>query len=351
MIRSYDVIIYGSYGFTGTLIVEHCQKTTLKVLLSGRDESKLMEQSEKSGYPFLTADVNDHISLVNLLEQGRIVVHCAGPFQFTAKQMVDACLDAETHYTDITGEYQVFEMMAGYDQKAKAKNIVIIPGIGFDVVPSDCLALHLRNKLPSATHLQLAFAQINGQLSRGTSLTAVEGLGRGTVTRVNGKLVESPLGEKTLEVNFGPFTRSALCIPWGDVATAYRSTGIPNIEVYTGMSSKAILAAKISTWFNWLLRRKAVRDFLRKKINSNLPGPNKERREQGRSFFWGKVWDKSGSVVEARLETMSGYDLTATTAVMIAAKIANGDVRPGSYTPAQYFGADLILEAPGTTRK
>jgi short subunit dehydrogenase-like uncharacterized protein len=351
MTRHYDLIIYGSYGFTGTLIVEHCLKTKLRVLLSGRNEVKLTAQSEKTGYPFLMADVNDHASLVGLLKQGSLVVHCAGPFQFTAKQMVEACLDAETHYTDITGEYLVFELMAGYDAIAKSKNIVIIPGVGFDVVPSDCLALYLRNKLPSATHLQLAFAQVKGQLSRGTSLTALEGLGHGTVTRVNGKLVESPLGEKILNVDFGQFTRPALCIPWGDVSTAYRSTGIPNIEVYTGMSAKAIRAAKLSGWFNWLLRKKVVRDFLRKKINSGVAGPGKERREQGRSFFWGKAWDNSSSVAEARLETMNGYELTATTAVLIAGKIVNGDVRPGSYTPAQYFGPDLILEAPGTTRK
>ena len=155
--------------------------------------------------------------------------------------------------------------------------------------------------------------------------------------------------EKVLHVNFGPFTRSALCIPWGDISTAYRSTGIANIEVYTGMSAKAIRAAKLSKWFNWLLRKEFVRDFLRNKVNSKVTGPDKERREQGRSFFWGKVWD-GGSVVEARLETMNGYELTATTAVLIAGKIANGDVRPGSHTPAQYFGADLILEVPNTIR-
>jgi short subunit dehydrogenase-like uncharacterized protein len=351
MSTRYDLIIFGSYGYTGSIIVDHCRKKQLKVLLSGRNAAKLKAQSEESGYPFLVADVNDHEALVSLLKQGILVIHCAGPFQFTAKQMVTACLEAGTHYTDITGEYMVFELMAGYDAIAKSKNIIIIPGVGFDVVPSDCLALHLRNKLPSATHLQLAFAQSNGQLSRGTALTAVEGLGHGTVTRVNGKLVESPLGAKILNINFGQFIRTALCIPWGDVSTAYRSTGIPNIEVYTGMSPKAVRFAKFSKWLNWLLRKENVRKFLRKKINSGAAGPDKERREQGRSFFWGKVWDDHGAVAEARLETMSGYELTATTAVLIAGKIVNGDVRPGSYTPAEYFGPDLILEAPNTTRK
>ncbi len=102
-------------------------------------------------------------ALKNLLKKGAVVIHCGGPFQYTAKAMADACLETKTHYTDITGEHQVFELLAGYDQKGKAAGIMIMPGTGFDVVPSDCLALHLKNRLPSATHLQLAFTMSKGR--------------------------------------------------------------------------------------------------------------------------------------------------------------------------------------------
>ena len=163
-----NIIVYGSYGYTGKLVVEECRKKNLAVILAGRNAESLEKQSKESGYPFSVVDINDHTNLVELLNRGKVVVHCGGPFRHTSKKMIEACLETKTHYTDITGEYEVFEMLAGCDQKGKEAGITILPGTGFDVVPSDCLALHLKNKLPSATHLQLAFTMSKGGLSRGT---------------------------------------------------------------------------------------------------------------------------------------------------------------------------------------
>ena len=138
--QQFDIVIYGSYGYTGGLITEECRSKGLNVLLSGRDGSKLKLQSENTSYPFEVCDINDASGLVNLFRKAKVVIHCAGPFQQTAKQMVEACLEARTHYTDITGEYTVFELMASYDAVARKKGILIMPGTGFDVVPTDCLA-------------------------------------------------------------------------------------------------------------------------------------------------------------------------------------------------------------------
>ncbi|MCU0398010.1 MAG: saccharopine dehydrogenase NADP-binding domain-containing protein, partial [Cyclobacteriaceae bacterium] len=173
------IIVYGSYGYTGTLIVDECRKKNLDVILAGRNASALHEQSKVSNYPYEVVDIDDHRGLVNLLRKGKVVIHCGGPFRHTAKKMADACLETRTHYTDITGEYEVFEFLAGYDDKGKQAGITLIPGTGFDVVPSDCLAVHLKSRLPSATHLQLAFTMSKGGLSRGTKKSMTEGLGFG----------------------------------------------------------------------------------------------------------------------------------------------------------------------------
>lgn len=346
--KTYQIILYGSYGYTGKLIAAECKARNLSVLLSGRDAVKLAQQSEQTGYSFEATGINDRAGLINLLRKGQLVIHCGGPFQHTAKQMVEACLETGTHYTDITGEYTVFEMLAAYDSRAKTKGIIIMPGTGFDVVPSDCLALHLKNRLPNATHLQLAFAMSQAELSRGTSKTMIEGLGYGTMVRENGRLTPIALGDKIMDVDFGSFKAKALCIPWGDIVTAWQSTGIPNIEVYSGQTEKMIRAAKMSRWFNWLLRKRSVKNYLLKKIDSRPAGPSHEKVESGRSYLWGKAWDDLGQAVEARLETLSGYKLTAKTSVMIAEKIVTGDVRPGYFTPAQYFGDALILQVDGT---
>lgn len=347
--REYEVIIYGSYGYTGTLITETCKAKGLRVLLSGRNVAKLKRQSDATGYPFEEVDMADEDALTHLLKKGKLVIHCAGPFQTTAGPMVDTCLKTGTHYIDITGEYKVFELLAGYDLLAREHGILVMPGAGFDVVPSDCLAVHLKNRLPSASHLRLAFAMSQGGLSRGTARTMVEGLGYGGMIRENGKLTPIALGDKVMEVNFGEFKKQAMCIPWGDIATAWRSTGIPNIEVYTGVPDTTIRAAKISRWFNWLLRKPWVKAFLRKKVDARQAGPNDQKLYMGKSYLWGSVSDIQGNVAEARLKTLSGYLLTAKTAALIADKIISTPVRPGYFTPAQYFGEGLIFEVEGTS--
>lgn len=344
------IIIYGSYGYTGKIIAQECKSKNLTVILAGRNKEALQNQSEETGYPFEVVDISDSIDLKNLLRKGAIVIHCGGPFQYTAKAMADACLETKTHYTDITGEHQVFELLAGYDQKGKDAGITIIPGTGFDVVPSDCLALHLKNRLPTATHLQLAFTMSKGGLSRGTSRTMTEGLGNGSLIRKDGKLTPINLGKKILEIDFGSFKTSTLNIPWGDISTAWRSTAIPNIEVYTGATASMIRNAKMSNYFNWLLRMRWIKNYLLKKVDQKPAGPSEEKRNSGRSFLWGKVWDVNGKECISRLETLSGYTLTAKTAILIAEKILGGNFKTGYQTPAMAYGADLIIEIETTKR-
>lgn len=344
------IILYGSYGYTGKLIAKECQSKNLRVILAGRNKEALQKQSIETGFPFEVVDVSETAALKNLLTKGKVVIHCAGPFRHTAKAMADACLETNTHYTDITGEYPVFELLAGYDQKAKTAGITVMPGTGFDVVPSDCLALHLKNRLPSATHLQLAFTMSKGGLSRGTKKSMTEGLGEGGQIRVNGHLTHLALGAKSMEVDFGSFKTPTLCIPWGDISTAWRSTGIPNIEVYTGATASMIKNAKRTRYINWLLRMNWVKKIILKKIDNQKPGPSDEKRESGRSFLWGRVWDENGNVAESRVETVSGYSLTAKTAVLISEKILSGNFKTGYQTPAMAYGADLIMEIENTIR-
>jgi short subunit dehydrogenase-like uncharacterized protein len=343
------IIIYGSYGYTGTLIVQECRSKNLNVILSGRNPEALRKQSEQTNYPYEAVDLNDSKALKNLLSKGKVVIHCGGPFQFTAKVMADACLETKTHYTDITGESAVFDMLAKLDEAGKRSGIMIMPGTGFDVVPSDCLALHLKNKLPSATHLQLAFAS-SGGFSRGTARTMVEGLGYGGMIRKNGKLTIVPTGSLTKEIDYGSFKIPSLNIPWGDISTAWRSTGIPNIEVYIGSNKKQIAFARRSNYINWLLRLRWVKDFLKRRIDKKPAGPSDEKRAKGKTYLWGKVWNDTGKECSARLETSDGYTLTAKSSVLIAEKILHENFKAGYQTPAMAYGADLIMELPGTQR-
>ncbi|MDH4089402.1 MAG: saccharopine dehydrogenase NADP-binding domain-containing protein [Cyclobacteriaceae bacterium] len=344
------IILYGSYGYTGKLIARECRSRNLSVILSGRNKEALQKQGDDTGYAFEVVDMSDAAALNNLLQKGALLIHCAGPFQYTARQMVEACVATGTHYTDITGEYGVFETLAAYGEKGKDAGIMIMPGTGFDVVPTDCLALYLKNRLPAANHLLLAFAMSKGGLSRGTAKTSIEGLGRGSMIRKDGKLLPVPLGENVMEVDFGSFKTKALNIPWGDISTAWRSTGIPNIAVYMGASDKMIRSAKMITYFGWLVRLRWVKEYLKRRIDRRPPGPTAERRASGKSFLWGKVWDDDGNQCISTLETINGYSLTAKTSVLIAERILQGDFVPGYQTPAMVYGPDLILALDHTIR-
>lgn len=344
------IVVYGSYGYTGKLIVQQCKQNNLSVLLAGRNTESLEQQSKATGYPFLTMDSQDSAGLKKMLEPAALVIHCGGPFRYTAQVMAEACLDTQTHYTDITGEYQVFEAMAALDNGAKNQGIMIMPGTGFDVVPSDCLAKHLVSRLPSATHLQLAFTMSKGGLSRGTAKSMTEGLGEGGRIRKDGILTYCALGSKVLEIDFGSFKTKTLCIPWGDIATAWRSTGIPNIEVYTGATDSMIANARRSNYINWLLRVRWIKNFLLKQIDKKPAGPSDEKRESGQSFLWGKVRDAAGEERVTLLQTVNGYSLTARTSVLIAKKILAGNFKAGYQTPSMAYGADLIMEIDETKR-
>src|SRR5581483_8285688 len=154
------------------------------------------------------------------LDGTKLVLHCAGPFSRTSAPMVDACLRRGVHYLDITGEVDVFEACAARSDEARARNVMIMPGVGFDVVPTDCLAAHLKRSLPTATTLTLGFQSL-AKLSRGTATTMVEHVADGGLVRKDGVLTNVPAAHKTRTIDFGRGPAKAICIPWGDVSTAW----------------------------------------------------------------------------------------------------------------------------------
>ncbi|MEP2670061.1 MAG: saccharopine dehydrogenase NADP-binding domain-containing protein [Cyclobacteriaceae bacterium] len=343
-----QIVIYGSYGYTGSLIVEQCKNQQMNIVLAGRNEAKLKAQSTDTGYPYQVVEIKEKEKLVSLLQAATLVIHCGGPFQFTAKHMIEACLETKTHYTDITGEIGVFELVATYDARAKHAGIMLLPGAGFDVVPSDCLAAHLKKRLPDATHLELAFATSGGGSSRGTSKTAVLGLGEGSMIRQSGHITKVPLHKGLKKIDFRKFETISARIPWGDVSTAYHSTGIPNIEVYMGINEKVARMIKLSQFFNWLLKKRWLKKFLLKKIDQTT-GPSESKRDIAKSYLVGLVWNDEKKV-KTQLVTPNGYTLTALSSVSIANKIVNGNFKNGFQTPSLAYGSDLVLEFDGVER-
>lgn len=338
-----DIIIYGAYGYTGELIVRQAKESGLTPLLSGRSAQKLEAIAKQYDLPFQPCDLSDPAGLDALLNGAKVMIHAAGPFIHTSAPMVEACLRNGVHYTDITGEIAVFQQAQARDAEAKAKGVMLLPGTGFDVVPSDCLAAHLKARMPDATSLVLAFYS-SGRSSRGTSLTVVEGMGMGGAIRKDGKLKAVPDAFDIQRFDFGGKHLTAVTIPWGDVFTAYFSTGIPNIRVYMAMPEKVAKGLRFGRWFGWLTRSEWFKERLRRKIRSGKPGPTDAERAKSFTQLTGTVTNDKGESLTSSIRTPEGYTLTAITAVHIAKEVANGNFKAGFQTPARVYGSSLITQ-------
>jgi short subunit dehydrogenase-like uncharacterized protein len=341
-------LLYGANGYTGELIARFAAEYNLTPILAGRRKEALKPLAERFKLPFRSVDLNDKAALLLAVRQAKVVIHAAGPFKFTAKQMAEACLITGTHYIDINGDVSVFEMLKEYDAEAKEANITILPGAGFDVVPTDCTALLLKKLLPDASSLQLAFATLNGGVSHGTAVSVIEKLGEGGLARKNGKIIRKPLGQKAMMVDFGLKNLFVMSIPSGDISTAHFTTGIPDIETYTGISKKIYRVLKLQLLYNWLLRTNFVRKLIKKKIDNRPAGPNDEQRSKAFSLVWGQATNPAGKTITARLRCADGYTLTAHSSLLIAKKILEGNFKPGYQTPASAYGENLVLEVPGS---
>lgn len=338
-------MVYGANGYTGELIAQVAADRGMRPILAGRRADAVRAVAQRHGFEHRAFGLDDPERVARELEGVAVVVHAAGPFSATSAPMVAACLAAGAHYLDITGEIAVFEACHAQDEDARRAGVVVMPGVGFDVVPSDCLAAALARALPDADHLQLAIS--GGAPSVGTAKTMVEGLPQGGAVRRNGVIERVPAAYKSMDVPFRDKTRSAVTIPWGDVSTAYYSTGIPNIEVYMAMPRRMIEATRMARPLMGLLGLGPVQSLIKRGIERNQRGPSATARAAARQQLWGRVTNAAGASVEGTLETPEGYTLTSLTAVEAAARVLAGDVQPGAKTPAMAFGPDFITEIDG----
>jgi len=334
-------MIYGANGYTGRLLLDHAVTRGERPLVAGRRENAIRPLAEKYGLPFRVFGLDDPDATVQAMHGIGTLLLAAGPFSATSAPAISACLKTHTNYLDITGEIAVFEAVQRRDTDAKAAGVTLLPGAGFDVVPSDCLAMSLHKELPEATHLSLAIAVV-GSPGPGTVKTAVEGAAEGGWIRRAGKLERVPAAWRRAKIPFAHGARWAMTIPWGDVSTAYWSTQIPDIEVFMAVPRPVIWAATLGRPFLGLLRNATAQKTLKRLIDGLVTGGNEAVRKAGRSWVWGRVEDSSGRRVEGNVESMETTTLTAHTAVEIAVRLQKGEAAPGYTTPSLAFGAEFI---------
>lgn len=339
-------LLYGANGYTGKLIAREAVERGVRPVLAGRNRAEIEALAAELGCESKIFSLDDPAQVKSQLSDHPLVLNCAGPFTLTAPAMMEACLAVGIHYLDITGEIPVIEHAAALGKQAEQAGVALIPAVGFDVVPTDCLAATLAAQLPGATHLVLAMTSLQ-QLSPGTARTIVEHAADGGHVRRDGKIERVPTAWKTREIPFLDRRRQAFTIPWGDVASAYHSTGIPNIEVYAGATRRQIAWLRRTRPLVGLLRIGLLKRFVQRQIKARVPGPSERSRQSNRSIFWGQVSDASGRSVEGHLTAPDGYALTVLTALAAVEHVLSEGIGAGFFTPSKAFGKDFIRQIPG----
>ena len=340
-------MIYGANGYTGQLIVREAVKRGHKPILAARSAAAIEQLALELSLTTRAFALDDAAALDKALAGVDAVVHCAGPFVHTSAPMVDACLRTNTHYLDITGEIAVFEAILRRGDEATRAGVALLPGVGFDVVPSDCLAALLAARMPDATALELAFYTKGGTISRGTLRTMIEGIHEGGAIRRDGSIVRVPTAWDSKDIPFDCGTRHAMTIPWGDVSTAWHTTKIPNIRVYAAASPRSVARMRRMRPILPIFAFTPLRRLLQT-VAGRKQGPDAQARERASVHLWGQVSKPGAQPVTMTMCTAEGYRFTAEAAVASVERIMSGAVAPGAWTPARAFGAGFA-QAVGAT--
>ena len=341
-------MIYGAYGYSGRLIAQEAAARGMRPTLAGRRREPLEAVARDLGLAWRAFDLADGDAIDQALQGHRLVLHCAGPFVHTSAPMVEACLRTGVHYLDITGEIAVFEAIFARGEEARARRVALLPGVGFDVVPSDCLARHVAERCPGARSLEL-FIDAGTSMSAGTTRSMLEALPAGGLVRRGGRLVPHPLGTGVRTAPFLHGEKQVIPIPWGDLSTAWRSTGIPDITTYMVAPTGAPTALRLlGPILHKAMEAAPIRDAIGRLAGDLARPPDAEARRAGRSEIHARA-EGGGRYAEAWLELPEPYRFTALSALRVVERVLAAEPA-GALPPAQAFGADLVLEIPGVRR-
>lgn len=320
------LLIYGATGYTGRLIAERAKAIGLDFEIAGRDAEKLAMASVELGVGHRIFTLDDPASLPGHLDGFTVLLNCAGPFARTAKPLMHACLAVGAHYLDITAEINVYRLAEALGDAAERAGSMLLPGVGWDVVPTDCLAAHVAARVDTPRSLRIAL-QVAGSMSRGSAMSAGEIIDAGLMARVDGVLM--PKADAAIGIfDFGDGPVDCVPLSFGDLVTAWRSTGILNIEMFVHVSGDAFPQGDLVL----------------------LPdGPSAEERDAHRARAVAEVTGADGRTVRSMIETPNGYSYTPLAAVEAARRVLAGDHRPGFQTPVTVFGPAFAQDIADTS--
>jgi short subunit dehydrogenase-like uncharacterized protein len=347
MTSSQRVMIYGAYGFTGRLIVDQALRAELRPLVAGRDRGRLQALSETTSLAARDFSLDDPEALRKGLADVDVLVNAAGPFSQSARTLVGACLRTRTHYLDVSGEVESLKAVAECHADARRADVMLLPGVGFDVVPSDCLAAFAARRVGGARRLRIGLSGLS-RASRGSLRSIFEQAGKGVWLRERGRLRSVPAGELSQHrFDYGAGPSASVPVSWGDLVTSYYSTGCPDITTYFEATTAVQLGTLLSSRGGRLLQAPWAQSLLSMLPDAVAEGPDRQQRAGNRAIIVVEAISHSGARTIARLTTPDVYELTARSVVRVLGGLAEGAAEPGFQTPALLFGCEFGLSLPG----
>ena len=337
-------LIYGANGYTGVLLAREALARNMRPILAGRSRDPIERLGRELGCETRTMSLEDP-ALARSLEGIGCVLLVAGPFSRTCRPMLDACLEARCHYLDVSGELDVIEECYARHADALAGGIAVVPAVGWNVVPMECLAAKLAQECDRPTDLELGFEGYD--VSAGTAKTYSEGIALGNARIEGGRLVRSPLAWELRPIPFKNGVQQGVRIPYAELVSCHRATRIANISVFMVPPPSLVPLLKHGPRFSPLMRFAWVKRAVDRFAELRFPGPDEAARRTRRNQIWCRVTDADGSRQQGFLETPEPYQFTLATALGAVERVLAGSVRPGAWTPSQAFGCDFVTELGG----
>jgi short subunit dehydrogenase-like uncharacterized protein len=347
--RSESVLVYGANGYTAQLFFPRLRELGIDAIAAGRNAEAVREVAGRFGLAHRVFALDDPAALDREIRDARLLLNAAGPYTRTARPLMDACLRQRVDYLDLAGELEPLTYAADSGRTARELGVMLLPAIGFDVVPSDCLAVHLSARLPGAERLVLSISASN-LLSRGSAATFVEHAGTYVHVRRDGALEPIRFRTQTRFTDFGNGERPTIAVSWGDLVTAHHSTGIRNIEVYFEATAFRWFAVTANQYWGWALRSGAVKSWLNELTRILPEGPSEAERLSESSVIVGEV-RRGSERRRARLVVPEAYTFTAEIGCRVIEAVLQGRRRPGFQTPAGLLGADFVLGSSRVSRE
>jgi len=343
------LLIYGATGYTGKLLAQTAKQRNLPAIVAGRNQAAVTALAQRLGLEGRTASLDQSDRLDDLLRGVAVLLNAAGPFAVTAPILVEACLRTGTHYLDVAGEIGVFERLHRCDDAARGRGVMLMPGVGINVVASDCLAAHVTNRLPAADRLAIGISRTL-HISRGSLASMASLVDDRVVVCRDRTLVRVPVGSLERHFDFGRGPSSSTAMSWPDVFTAHLTTGIANVEAYVQIDSLQRSLLQFARSSAWIWQSSIARALLNGDATLLPEGPSYEDQKTRRRAIVVVAEDGRGTRVCSRLRTPEGYWFTALSALALAERVLSGEIAAGFQTPARIYGADFVLGLDGVYR-